>query len=216
MDLNLQSFRISLVLKSFFFPLTSAETFQSLRKRGFETGRSPAPVPSGPRIYVSGILGRKGKSFIDVDNAQKIVAVQGETIEESVQTFREINEMIAQDFFVKLDEDIDYVELIAHFLIQTEKNPFEVIQNSSQMKSKKRFEEIMGVDVAEYRFSIAPRGILPSSRDWFEVNVSPKLTMPEKAYWVEVVFRDTDRNKVIKFAETLNSTIASVISAIET
>lgn len=35
MELKLQKFRISLVLNSFFFPLTSSEVFDSMKARGF-------------------------------------------------------------------------------------------------------------------------------------------------------------------------------------
>jgi len=36
MELKIQRFRISLVLNSFFFPLTSTEVFDSLKAREFE------------------------------------------------------------------------------------------------------------------------------------------------------------------------------------
>jgi hypothetical protein len=215
MEPKLQTFRISLVLNSFFFPLTSTEIFDSLKARNFEIGRPPAPFPTGLRVYISGTVARKRNVLIDVDDSRKLVGAQGGSIEETLQTFSEVMDMLGEDFFVNLDEELNYVELIAHYLIKSERNAFEVIQNSTELKFKDRFQEILNSETSEYRFSIAPKGVLPSNRKWFEISVSPKLTMPTKAYWVEVVFRDTTRSTVIAFASNLNSTISRIINTIE-
>jgi len=215
MELKLQTFRISLVLKSFFFPLTSTEVFDSLKAREFEIARPPAPFPTGPRIYMSGIVARKRKVLIDLDNNRNLVGVQGDSIEETLQIFSEVMDILREDFFVNMNEELDYVELIAHYLIKSDRNPFEVVQNSMELKFKDRFQQILNTETSDYRFSIVPKGVLPSSRKWFEISISPKLTIPKKAYWVEVVFRDTNHNTVTTFASNLNSTISNIINTIE-
>lgn len=215
MQLKLQKFRISLVLNSFFFPLTSTEVFDSLRAREFDIGHPPVPFPTGPRVYVSGTVARKHDVIINIDNNRNLIGTQGVTIEETLNIFSEVMDMLREDFFVNMDEELDYVELIAHYLIESDSNPFEVIQNSTELKFKEEFDEILKTETSQYRFSIVPKGVLPSSRKWFEINVYPKLTMPTKAYWVEVIHRDKTHGTVTTFASNLNSTISSIIKTIE-
>jgi len=215
MEQKLQRFRISSVLNSFFFPLTSPEVFDALKVRGFEIGRPPIPFPTGLRVYLSGTIARKGSVLIDVDDNRNLVGVSGESIENSLKAFSEVLSMLREDFFVNLDAELNYVELIAHYLIKTDNNPFEVLQNSSEIRFKDKLQQILNTNVSEYRISIVPTGVLPLSRKWFEISISPKLTMPTKAYWVEVIFRDTTHNTVTAFASNLNSTISNIISTLE-
>jgi uncharacterized protein YuzE len=215
MELKLQSFRISLVLNSFFFPLTSPEVFEALKARGFDVGRPPVPLPTGLRVYLTGTIARKNNILIDIDENRNLVGASGESIENAIQIFSEILSMLREDFVVNLDTELNYVELIAHYLIKSSNNPFEILQNCSGMKFKDIFQKILGTQVSEYRYSIVPSGILPTSRNWFEISISPKLTLPTQAYWVEVIFRNTTHETVTAFASNLNSTISNIINTVE-
>jgi len=215
MELKLQSFRISLVLNSVFFPLTSKEVFDSLKAREFDIGRPPAPFPTGPRAYVSGTLARKRNVLIHMESDRNLVGAEGDSIENTVEIFSEVMDMLTEDFFVNLDEELSYVELIAHYFIKSDGNPFEVIQNSVELKFKDEFQEILKTPTSNHSLSIVPKEVLPSGRNWFEITITPKLTMPTKAYWTEVVFRDENPNTVTAFARNLNSTVSSIINTIE-
>jgi hypothetical protein len=215
MELKLQKFRISLVLNSFFFPLTSTEVFDSLKARGFEIPRPQGPLLTGPRVYVSGVIARKQSVLVDIDGSRNLVGAEGLAIPESLNVFSETMDMLREDFSVNLDRELSYVELIAHYLIKSDNNPFEVIQNAVELRFRDQFRRILNVETSDYRFSITPRGVLPSSREWFEISVSPKLTMPTEAYWVEVIYRNGNQALVTAFASDLNSTISNIISTIE-
>ena len=123
--------------------------------------------------------------------------------------------MVREDFFVNLDDELKYVELIAHYLIESGNNPFEVLQNCFELKFRDKLQQILNTEVSGYRISIVPSGKLPSSLKWFEISISPKLTMPTKAYWVEVIFRDKKYDTVTAFASHLNSTISNIINTLE-
>lgn len=214
MELKMQMIRVSSVLNSFFFPLTSPEILEALAKRKFEVSRPPVPI-TGIRVYVGGTIARKGNVFVDVDDGRKLIGVSGGSIDDTVKTFTEILEILQEDFYVNLDTELDYVELIAQYLIKSDSNPLEVLQNCSKIKFKDALQKLLNTAVSDYRISIVPRGVLPSSKRWFEISIFPKLTMPTRAYWVEVIFRDTKSSNVISFASNLNSTISNIIKTIE-
>jgi len=215
MELKLQRFRISLVLNSTFFPLTSPEVFDALKGRGFDIGHPPIPLPTGPRVYLTGTIARKSGVLIDIDENRNLIGASGESIENAMQILSEILSILREDFSIDLDTELNYVELISHYLIKSDHNPFEVLQDCSGMKFKNIFQKILGTPVSEYRYSIIPSGTLPTSRNWFEITVSPKITMSTQAYWVEVIFRNTTCETVTAFASNLNSTISNIINSIE-
>ena len=215
MELKLQKFRLSLVLNSVFFPLTSPDVFDALKAREFEVGRVPVPFPSGVRVYFSGAIARKRDVWIDIDSNRNIVGTEGVSVEDTIQTFSEVIDMLREDFFVDLNKELSYVELIAHLIVFSAKNPLQTLQSYAESKKQKEFDKIFGDLTSDYRVSIVPRAVLPSSRKWFEINVSPRLTMPTKAYWLEVVYRDETDDSVVSFARNLNPTIVNLITVIE-
>jgi hypothetical protein len=215
MELKLQKFRISLVLNSFFFPLTSSEVFDSMKARGFEIPTPQGSLLTGPRVYISGVIARKQGVLVDIDGSRNLVGVEGLEIPATLSVFSEMANVLIDDFFVDFHRELSYVELIAHYLIKSDSNPSEVIQNAIELRFRDQFRRILNIETSDYHFSITPRGVLPSSREWFEISISPKLTMPTRAYWVEAIYRNGNPDLVTTFASNLNSTISDIINTIE-
>jgi hypothetical protein len=214
MEVTPQRVRISLVLDSVFFPLTAKEAFNSFSKREFVLGQPTSTLPTGPRVYVNGNVARKGSGFVNIEQPRNLVGVQGDSIEECLKVFEEILDILKNDFDFSFEDDLNYVELIAQYLVPSESSPFKTIQNSAILKPSQELEEILGLETSVYSYSISPKGLLPSSKKWFEITISPKLTMPEKAYWLEVVFRDFDIEPVTSFGANLNQTIGKILETI--
>ena len=215
MEIKPQTVRISMVLNSVFFPLTAREAFDSFQKRQFVMGQPKPALPTGPRVYVSGTIAMKGNVLVGVENQKNLVGVQGDSIEECLTVFEEVIGILKEDFNISLKEDMNYAELIVQYLIPTKSNAFEALQKSVAFKSNQKLNEILDADTSIYSYSIVPKGVLPSSKKWFEITISPKLTMPTKAYWLEIVFRDINTQAVTAFTADLNSTICKIMDVIE-
>lgn len=214
-ELKLQKFRLSLVLNSFFFPLTSPDVFEVLKSREFEVGRIPEPFPSGARVYFSGRIARKRNVLVDIDNNRRLVGTDGVSIEDTIQTFSELLDMLREDFFVDLGEELSFVELIANYMIISDKNPLKVFQNNLKVTHGEEFRKILEIEPSYNKIAIVPKGVSPSSKKWLEISISPRLTMPSKAYWMEAIFRDASYDTVVTFARNLNSTVNNIIGVIE-
>jgi hypothetical protein len=144
-----------------------------------------------------------------------MVGTEANSIENMIGAFLEIMNILKEDFFVDLNKELNYVELIAHFLVFTDANPLASLQDFTKIRNRKAIDEILQTQTSDYRVSIVPSGMLPSERKWFEINISPKLTMPTKAYWVEVVYRDETHDRVTSFAEKSIQTISRLIEIVE-
>ena len=215
MEIRPERFRLSLVLNSVFFPLTSPEAFRSFSSRGVDIIIPQGRFPSGARVYFSGPFAQKKGVVIDCDSNRNMVGTEANSTENMIGAFLEIMNILKEDFFVDLNKELSYVELIAHFLVFTGANPLAALQDFTKNRNRKAIDEILQTQTSDYRVSIVPSGTLPSERKWFEINISPKLTMPTKAYWVEVVYRDETHDRVTSFAEKSIETISRLIKIVE-
>jgi len=215
MEIRPERFRLSLVLNSVFFPLTSPEAFRSFSSRGFDILVPQGRLPTGARVYFGGPFAQKNGVVIDSDNNRNMVGTEAKSNENMVSTFLEVMNILKEDFFVDLNKDLNYVELIAHFIVSTKANPFVALQAFASVRNRKAIDEILQTQTSDYRVSIVPSGMIPSGRKWFEINISPRLTMPTKAYWIEVVYRDETHDRVTSFAEKSIETISRLINVVE-
>ena len=216
MELKPQKYKLNLILSSLFFPLTTPDVFDSLRSRGFEVARPPGPIPVGPRVYLSGSIAKKHECWIDIDHNRNLVGCEGVSLENTIQTFSELIAMLKDDFSIDLSKEVSYTELTASLVVTSDQNPLLKLQRiSMDSKHAKEFGSVLGAPVANYRLSIVPQGEFPSSKKWFEIDITPRLTPPTKAYWVEVVFRYDGIEETLAFTRALNSTVSSIINVIE-
>lgn len=215
MEIRPERFRLSLVLNSVFFPVTSPEAFQSFSSRGFNILIPQGRLPSGPRVYFTGPFAQKKGVVIDSDSNRNMVGTEADSSDNTVEVFLEVINILKEDFFVDLNTELNYVELIAHFLVLTDSNPLEALRDFTGIRDRKAVDEILQAQTSDYRVSIVPRDVLPSDRKWFEINISPKLTMPTKAYWVEVVYRDKTHDRVTSFAGKSIEIVTKLIRIVE-
>lgn len=215
MDISCHNIRISCVLNHILFPLTSPEIIDSLEKRAFQVGRPQIPVPSSQRSYMEGSIARKDGIFVNLNNYQKLFGVQGTSTDKALKIFLELLDILTDDFNVDLDNDIVYVELIGHYLVKTEKNPYEVITQSVEVKNKEKIESILKNKIVNYRMYLSPENISFQSPNWFEINISPRVIMADNAYWLESIYRNVKPDSVIEFTENINPTIERILETLE-
>ena len=214
MELKPKSYRLSIVLDSFFFPLTAPDILDSLKTRGFKVAQPPTPMPSGQRFYIGGFIAQKFGCWVNLEDNRNIFGCHGTSAEDVVQIFGELLEILEEDFFVDLGKETKYVELLASILVISDNNPLTSIQKSLS-RDMKKFSEILGTEVSDYRINLVPKGVSPSGKRWLELNILPRITMTDKAYWVDIIYRDDSVGNVIAFAGDLNSKVAEIIAEIE-
>ena len=216
MELEPQKYRISLVLRSVFFPLTFPDYIDSFSKKGFSLGPfPPRTLISGNRAYLSGRIATKGKTFVDIDSDRKIVACEGKNLEELISTFSEVMDIVSEDYSVPPDE-IDYFEFNADVVVKSQNNPIQRLKMVYRdIELIKRFNEILGVPVSNFILTLIPSEALPTDRSWFDIRIEPRLTKPTREYFIHVVFRDKNMKKVLDFSKEVNSTIIKLLSTLE-
>ncbi len=233
-----QSYRLALSFDTVFFPFTFPEISEALRQRGYKTSSlsydslsssnnsqsvktylvSPrvfeggfTSAPTGPRVYAGTFTSVKGNCIVRVDNNKKIITVRGNVVEEVVNSTREIMNMSESDFRVKI-EDIGYLEFAGSMIVVSDKSPIRSVENFS--KNYDVFRDILNTDIASYSMRIVPRNVYPSSKNWFDIQIEPRLTNPDEEFYVRIIYRNKNTENVMAFARDVDSEILLIVERI--
>lgn len=207
-------YRLAMVHKLLFHPFVHPDFPESLKKRKYSLQELPRISPPGPRAYVDGHIARKNGCLIETNNQRSLVAVDGLNDKNFVGVMKDLISISQEDFGVNLDSDLDYMELTANCIVTTDKKPTDAFRKfRSDIFNK--ISEVLNSETTLFGIRFAPENLLPSSRNWFDIQIQPRLTKPDKEYYVTVIYRSEEMGKVMDFSQNINDKIASIISVIE-
>lgn len=217
MKVEPQRYRLSFVLSSVFFPLTEPDFSDILKEKGYTLGRTVPPLfPAGERAYITGRIAIKDNCVVDVDADRKLVASEGRSSKKVIDVMEELMSITRRNFRVNFKKELRYLELIANLIITSEKNPLRIMTKfSKERASLKGFDEILGTKTSFYGISIVPEGLLPNSPKWFDIRISPHVTAFSRKYYVSVVFRDKEVEKVLDFSRQVDTKMMKLVKEIE-
>ena len=203
--------KLTLVFGSLFFPFTIPEIFEALKKREYIIAPLNQPIPMGQRIYVEGRIGMKNNCVVEISDSRKSIGIEGESIEKILETTKEIIQISADDFNTTV-QDIDYAEFISDILIISQDDPIQTIQNFDS--GYELFNEIFDIDVAPYSIKIVPKNTNPSSKNWFDILLEPRILKPNSEYFVHIIYRNENLENVMEFTNKSDLKILSIVKLI--
>jgi hypothetical protein len=185
----------------------------ALKERKYSLQEIPS-TPPGPRAYVDGYIAKKNGCLIETNNERKLLAVDGLEEVKFVQIMQDLISMAQKDFNFNLNLDLDFMELSVNVIVVTEKNPIDIFRKLRSEKLDK-FYEILENESMFFGLRIAPKNLLPSSKNWYDFQIQPRLTCSEKEYYISAIYRSEDGEKVMNFSRNINSKLVALISLIE-
>lgn len=214
MNIIPQRYHLGVVFNAFYFPLTIPDLYKSLATKKFSLAPSLEPLPAGIRKYVGGTLAYRGRTFLTVSPERNLIGMDSDSTENLLESFSDIADLLKKDFGVDVNSDVNYVEAIADLIVATNKNPIKTIGKVTA-QSFSQFDRVMGCKTAHRLLSIAPKNSSPNSRDWFEIQISPRLSQPNRQYYLNIVFRNQRFSVVNGFLKEINEKVLSLIKVIE-
>lgn len=214
MKVEFKKVQLAFVYRTIFFPFTYPEMHDSLKKEKYElepiTPKMPATMPSGTAAYLAGHVATKNDCKILLDDIRKILVIAGKVPSKVRSIYEEIGRIAQKDFGVD-SKAIDYVELIVDAHVTPDKEPISTMQELfKDIKILKKFDEILEEETSIFEIRIASKGADPNSKNWFDVRVMPLITNP-KLYYVRLVYRAEEIEKVDNFTNKLQPKIESLI-----
>ncbi len=212
--INTQRCSLALAFNTVFYPFTYPEIFDSLKAQKYTISQIPTSnLPSGARIYVGGLIAKRGVITINSNDGKRVLAAEGPDIDQVITSAEELIEVAKNDFHVDLNKELNYMELSADLVAQTGRDPSIDIQSFVGNKFDV-FSDILGNKVSSCLISLSPHGVSSNSQKWFDIRIEPRSTRPKDAFYVNVVYRDQDISGVLDFSRNLEGKISEILNKI--
>jgi hypothetical protein len=212
-----QKYRLVFRLSSIFFPLTEPDFSDLLKEKGYTVGHTVPPIfPAGQRAYLSGRIATRDDCVVEVDADRKLIVCEGRSPREVADVIEELMLIARKKFHVNFRRELRYVELVAHLIVTSEKNPLRSVTDFfKKCVSLKRFDKVLGTNTSLLTVAIVPEGVPPNSNKWFDIGITPHFTASSREYYVSVVFRDQETKKALDFTRQINTMIMNLVKEIE-
>lgn len=211
-----RSLRLSVRYDAVIFPMETTRLLRAVAERGFIIPESAEQPPLGARLGLKGTIARKGGVLLTVDSDKQILGIAAKDIETLLDEFDSLEKVLADEFEQEGNDVAMFYELITSMIVKTDKDTLEEWSRlSSELPIFSKFSQIIGGEVAPFGLRFAPKGQGPNQPDWYDVRIEPNVQAPYGRYVVEIVYRNSDRSTVLKFVESLESTVESLIGVIE-
>ena len=216
--INYRHLTLAIKYASVLFPFDVALFLRSLSKEGFMLPESTGPVPQVPlgRKLEGKINMMKGDVSVRVDTERYILVVQALDVGDVLAEMDTIESLLRNEFGLDNPNLAHYYEFVAGFTIRAEKNPMESWYNHfGQAPLVREFSEALGMNVSPFGIRLSVREEPPNQVDWFEIRFEPLIQSATTHHMVEVVFRNSLRDKVFDFAEKFEDSVYSLVSLVD-
>ena len=190
------------------------EILEFLLSMGYEPLGSIPPRVFGYRAGVSGQIARKRGIVVDVNTDSRIIGVSGLDIVQTMNEFKAIEDGIRKQLMINLKNY--FYEILAEFEVFSGNNPLEAFSNlSSTIKGLEEISCAPDTELSLYGVKLCWKGKTPDSPKWTEIRIEPLSSKADKIYYVSIIHRNVDWNKVLVFGENVIKFIRTLVERIE-
>ena len=183
-----------------------------LVERGYVQKTQLPPPRFRSIVGGSGVVAVKSPDvLVDVNTDSHQIGVTSDSPDLALREFKTIEAEVKERILSGLKPG--YYEASAEVLVETGKNPVKVLRDVGSNRSLTEILELAGEDVSLYGIMLS-RG-RPDSTDWIHVEIMPYPITPEKTYYVSVIYRKPDLEKIERFAKNMVYNIVDLIEIIE-
>ncbi|MCH8915847.1 MAG: hypothetical protein IIA82_08415 [Thaumarchaeota archaeon] len=207
--------RLSVRYRYVIFPFVTGDLQNALARTKMDYVLIPppktGPTPIGVSLDWNGIIGKKGNVAIQFDSLPQVIGVDGSDLNESINVFLEILDIVKTSIEPTIDENAIFYELLSNYAIETGENPMERLGKiKPEGNLNEKIKNIIQEPVLNYGFHIYSSDKKIQSSDWFDINIQPAARSSEKTFDVMTVYRNKDKSKVEKFVSNHDDYIRKI------
>ncbi len=173
------------------------------------------PVGSGLSVEPLGVFAQHGETVIDADIGRGILGVEGTSPTEIATGFHQLMEVLNDEFNIDTRKNTWFIENINELNVQGSRNALDSIKHfDTDSPLVNITNKVLGEPTAYFGLRIGSKQTSPIDPDWFDLRIEP-LLRNLSVYWVNIVYRSPEEDKVLRLLEDIDKNVQLVISNIE-
>jgi len=187
------------------------EIIEVLRDLGYNI-TAPIP-PKGFKISIggSGPIASKGDVVVDVDTDRLIIGVSAREPEKCINEFLAVEKALTSR--IEVMKEIHFYELLAELEVESKAEPFEFMRSiSADDRIAKLLSDVLGEKLYVFGYRITKEGVLPYGSEWLDIEIVPSSARPHSAFYISMVYRSRDREKVLEKGKDIGKVVAALLN----
>jgi hypothetical protein len=161
-------------------------------------------------------LAIKGNMELVLNQDNKTLGVQGRDISEVVEGFNELRNFWTEELNPSPVAETHYIELGGEGIVMSNTNATGVFNDFwNRFEIMQKLSKIIGFDVTNYGLHLATRNTDPNNTEWFDLRIQPQVISSANKYYINIVWRSRDMDKVLNGFTKLNDMIGALIKEVE-
>jgi hypothetical protein len=178
----------------------------SLVKNNFEILQSQLDFNPPPIVNFA----RKNDVMVQIHFPANSINVIGNSPNDMLDVLDDIISLLKEDLGLNLDIAISFYELLTVLTVKTDANPLEVLENKFGLG----IEEFEELDASTTGIKISTSKLVDET-ELFEFHIEPKVLSPESTYFLRIMRRTKELNKIKDLNNNMKSIIEKSIDKIE-
>jgi hypothetical protein len=211
---------LAVVYDSVIFPFELLPFLRLLSKQGYLL---PEPVaaeilalPRAARVEAGSLVARKGDTLVAINSDRKTMAVHAALPETAVDEMESLEELVKKQMGIDATEFARFYEFTSGFALEATTDPLQRWAVSlEQVPMIRRIPEILGMPIAPFGLRFVGAGQLPTKSEWLDIRIEPRVHAPTTHHFVDVLFRHSERIRVLEFARNLERTMRELVDLLE-
>ena len=224
-SIRVDRFHLATRLQTLFFPVDLDDLLSILDSIGY-TGLENVKellshVPSGARPRVSAPIAESDdrECSFRTDTERNVIALAGKSIERVIGDFDQITSAIRDQYVPAWDDEVRFHEFIldAEAVVGPGRDPISEIARLAPLRDDtwRKFEDIVGLPVANFGFRLVERGRSPNDNVWTEYKLEPAVSKPNMSYVVHMIHRGPILEHVTHMATGAQSRVAALLEVMQ-
>jgi len=211
-DVKILDLRFSWVFNFVLNPFELRNLMDSLSKMGYILRELPL-VPFWVGLGGAGVIARKDKFEIYTDIDRQIIGIKGTVnFNEFSPIIKELKTILKEDFDIDVSQSLRYCEVLATFRVK-KSGAIDRIREVT-VKDVPELKELVG-EYSLVGFRIGSKDTLPTQSNWFDIEVIPMWTNPNKFLDVNIVYRNELEEYVTNVAKNLEKIVSHVLEVLQ-
>lgn len=207
---SVDSFLMNLLFKAA-NPFTKEKLVEALTASGFTE-----PIADIQQLVLGGgeVIAKKDEVKVNYAPERGVIGVSGCSVPQVMSNFKLLLDILNKE--LPVTDILKLCEIILTTKVESGTMPKEAISAFVGAEKLGPFKGLFGEETTISTIRLVPKKGSDTREDieWFDVVIEPLVLLP-KLYYLRVVYRSGDLNKVIRFSDGLERRILDIISLIE-